>query len=141
MREIGRLCGYLPLAVGMLARQLHNHPAWTAGQLAADLATARDRLQLMRAENVSVAVALDLSYSDLTPDRQRLFRRLGQHPGTDIDAYAAAALDQTSLGAARQNLDALYDHYLIGEPARGSFRLHDLVREHSQALGCRRTGG
>ncbi len=141
VREIGRLCGYLPLAVGMLARQLHNHPAWTAGQLAADLATARDRLQLMRAENVSVAAALDMSYSDLTPARQRLFRRLGQHPGTDIDAYSAAALDQTSLGAARQNLDALYDHYLIGEPARGRFRLHDLAREHSQALGADEPAG
>ncbi|HEV2932468.1 MAG TPA: helix-turn-helix domain-containing protein [Streptosporangiaceae bacterium] len=28
--EITRLCGYLPLAIGMLARQLHHHPAWTA---------------------------------------------------------------------------------------------------------------
>jgi tetratricopeptide (TPR) repeat protein len=27
--EIIRLCGYLPLAIGMLARQLHHHPAWT----------------------------------------------------------------------------------------------------------------
>jgi transcriptional regulator with XRE-family HTH domain len=27
--EITRLCGYLPLAIGMLARQLHHHPAWT----------------------------------------------------------------------------------------------------------------
>jgi transcriptional regulator with XRE-family HTH domain len=26
--QIVRLCGYLPLAVGMLARQLHHHPAW-----------------------------------------------------------------------------------------------------------------
>ena len=38
--EITRLCGYLPLAIGMLARQLHHHPAWTAAGLAADLAEA-----------------------------------------------------------------------------------------------------
>ena len=25
--EITRLCGYLPLAIGMVARQLHHHPA------------------------------------------------------------------------------------------------------------------
>ncbi len=31
-----------------------------------------------------------LSYADLTEDQQRLFRRLGLHPGTDIDGYAAA---------------------------------------------------
>jgi transcriptional regulator with XRE-family HTH domain len=29
--EITGLCGYLPLAIGMLARQLRHHPAWTAG--------------------------------------------------------------------------------------------------------------
>ena len=38
--EITRLCGYLPLAVGILARQLHHHPAWAIGDLAADLAAA-----------------------------------------------------------------------------------------------------
>jgi hypothetical protein len=26
--EITRLCGYLPLAIGMLASQLRHHPAW-----------------------------------------------------------------------------------------------------------------
>ena len=101
-REITRLCGYLPLAIGMLARQLHHHPAWTAAGLAAELAAARDRLELMHAENLSVAAAFDLSYQDLTAGQRRLFRRLGLHPGPDIDAYAAAALDGTSLAAARR---------------------------------------
>ena len=30
--EITRLCGCLPLAIGMPARQLYHHPAWTAGR-------------------------------------------------------------------------------------------------------------
>ena len=132
--EITRLCGHLPLAIGMLARQLHHHPAWTAADLAADLATAVDRLELMRAENLSVAAAFDLSYQDLTVCQQRLFRRLGVHPGTDIDACAAAALDGTDLTAARRHLDGLYDHYLLAEPARGRYRLHDLLAEHARAL-------
>ena len=135
--EITRLCGYLPLAIGMLARQLHHHPAWTAADLAADLAAARDRLQLLHAENLSVAAAFDLSYQELTPAQQRLFRRLGLHPGPDIDAYAAAALDGTGLATARRHLEALYDHYLIAEPARGRYRLHDLIREHARALAGR----
>ena len=96
--EITRLCGYLPLAIGMLARQLHHHPAWTAAGLAAELATAAGRLELMVAENLSVAAAFDLSYQDLTEGQARLFRRLGVHPGPDIDAYAAAALDGTRPG-------------------------------------------
>jgi DNA-binding SARP family transcriptional activator len=132
--EITRLCGYLPLAIGMLARQLHHHPAWTAADLAAELTAARDRLELMRAEDLSVAAAFDLSYQDLPDDQQRLFRRLGLHPGPDIDAHAAAALDDTDLNVARRHLEALYDQYLITEPSPGRFRLHDLLREHAVSL-------
>ena len=132
--EIARLCGYLPLAIGMLARQLRHHPARTGAELAADLAAARGRLAVMRAENLSVAAAFDLSYADLTADQQRLFRRLGLAPGPDIDAYAAAALDDTSVGTARARLGELYDHHLITEPAAGRYLLHDLLREYAQAL-------
>ena len=134
--EITRLCGYLPLAIGMLARQLHHHPAWTIGELAADLAAATTRLELMHAENLSVAAAFDLSYAELAPAQQRLFRQLGLHPGPDIDAYAAAALSGTDLSAARRHLDDLYDRYLIAEPARGRYRLHDLIREHARTLAA-----
>ena len=134
--EITQLCGYLPLAIGMLASQLHHHPAWTTAGLAADLAAAKDRLALMRAEDVSVAAAFDLSYRELAGDQQRLFRRLGLHPGPDIDAYAAAALDHTSLAIARRCLDELYDQHLITEPAPGRYRLHDLLREHARTLAA-----
>ena len=132
--EITRSCGYLPLAIGMLARQLNHHPTWTAAALAADLAAVRDRLELMRAEDLSVAAAFDLSYRDLTEDQQRLFRHLGLQLGTDVDAYAAAALDGTSPDRARRQLDTLYDQYLLTEPARGRYRLHDLIREHARVL-------
>jgi tetratricopeptide (TPR) repeat protein/transcriptional regulator with XRE-family HTH domain len=134
--EITRLCGCLPLAVAISGRQLHHHPAWTPADLAADLSGARDRLKLMKAENLSVAAAFDLSYQDLTTGQQRLFRRLGLHPGTDIDTYAAAALDDADLATARGNLDGLYDQYLLAEPARGRYRLHDLIREHARTLAA-----
>ncbi|HUA31062.1 MAG TPA: tetratricopeptide repeat protein [Streptosporangiaceae bacterium] len=135
-REITRLCGYLPLAIGMLARQLRHHPARGGAELAASLAAARDRLAVMRAENLSVAAAFELSYQDLTPDQQRLFRRLGLAPGTDIDAFAAAALDDTGLEAASARLDELYDHHLLSEPAAGRYLLHDLLREYAGTLAA-----
>jgi tetratricopeptide (TPR) repeat protein/DNA-binding XRE family transcriptional regulator len=134
--EITRLCGYLPLAIGMLARQLYHHPAWTAGGLAAELAVARDRLELMHAENLSVAAAFDLSYEDLTAGQRQLFRRLGLHPGPDIDTYAAAALNGTSLATARRHLEALYNQHLISEPTPSRYRLHDLIREHAQTMAA-----
>jgi len=135
--EITRLCGYLPLAIGMVARQLRHHPAWSAAGRAADLAAAVDRLELMATENLSVAAAFNLSYEDLSEDQQRLFRRLGLHPGPEADDYAAAALDGTGLAAARQGLEALYDQYLLTEPAPGRYRMHDLIREHARALAGR----
>jgi len=135
--EITRLCGWLPLAIGMVARQLHHHPAWSLQRRAAELAAAVDRLELMATENVSVAAAFNMSYADLAPEQQRLFRRLGLHPGADIDAYAAAALDGTDPAAARRDLEALYDQCLIAEPTQDRYRLHDLIREHARALAAR----
>jgi len=114
VREIIRLCGYLPLAIGMVARQLYHHPAWTVAGLAAELAAAVDRLELLATENLSVAAAFDLSYDDLSAEQQRLFRRLGLHPGTDIDRYAVAALDGTDLPGARRGLEALYEAATAG---------------------------
>ncbi|HEV3294395.1 MAG TPA: tetratricopeptide repeat protein [Streptosporangiaceae bacterium] len=135
--EITRLCGYLPLAIGMLARQLYHHPAWAIAGRAAELAATVDRLEQLATENLSVAAAFDLTYDDLTPGQQRLFRRLGLHPGAEIDAYAAAALDGTPLAAARRGLEALYQQYLLTEPAQGRYRMHDLIREHARILAGR----
>ena len=135
--ELTRLCGCLPLAIGMVARQLHHHPAWSLAGRAAELAVAVDRLELMATENLSVTAAFNMSYEDLSPEQQRLFRRLGLDPGADIDAYAAAALDGTDLAAARRGLEGLYDQYLVAEPAQGRYRLHDLIREHARALAGR----
>ena len=136
MIELARLCGDLPLAIGMLARQLHHHPVWTPAGLAAELASARDRLDLLRTENVSVAAAFDLSYRNLAAGQRRLFRRLGLHPGPDIDRYAAAALADVSVTVASRQLGVLYNQHLIAEPAAGRYRLHDLLREHARILAA-----
>jgi tetratricopeptide (TPR) repeat protein len=117
-------------------RQLAHHPAWTAAGLAAELAAAHDKLTLLHAENLSVAAAFSLSYQDLDEGQQRLFRRLGLHPGPDIDANAAAALDGSTLAAARRRLEALYDLHLITQPTPGRYRFHDLIREHARTLAA-----
>jgi tetratricopeptide (TPR) repeat protein/transcriptional regulator with XRE-family HTH domain len=134
--DLAELCGYLPLAIGMMGRQLAHHPAWTAPVVASELAAAKDRLELMAAEDVSVAAAFGLSYQDLDDGQQGLFRRLGLHPGPDIDAYATAALDGSGVAAARRRLEALYDQHLITEPAPGRYRFHDLIREHARTLAA-----
>ncbi|HEX5293933.1 MAG TPA: helix-turn-helix transcriptional regulator [Streptosporangiaceae bacterium] len=134
--EIADLCGRLPLALCMIGRQLCHHPAWSPAAVAADLAAARDRLEYMHAENISVAAAFARSYQDLSASQRRMFRLLGLHPGADTDAPAAAALAGISPGQARRDLEGLYDRYLLTEPAQGRYRFHELIREHARALAA-----
>jgi tetratricopeptide (TPR) repeat protein len=134
--DIVALCGNLPLAISMVAGQFKNHPSWTAADLATDLEAATVRLSAMTAENESVAASFNLSYRDLTENEQQLFRLLGLHPGIDFDAYAAAALANIELPSAREQLDSLFGRHLIDEPAKGRYRLHDLIREHARNLAA-----
>jgi tetratricopeptide (TPR) repeat protein/transcriptional regulator with XRE-family HTH domain len=134
--QITRLCGYLPLAIAMMAGQFRHHPAWTPADRAAELAAARDRLEMMQAEDVSVGAAFSLSYRDLTEGQRCLFRRFGLHPGADIDAHSAAAVGGLDLATARRELEVIYDQHLLTEPNRGRYKLHDLVREHARGLAA-----
>ncbi|WP_330178844.1 tetratricopeptide repeat protein [Nocardia sp. NBC_01503] len=137
--EIVRLCGYLPLAIVLLAGRLAHHPTWSVTDLAREFNTAHDRLDELDTGHHAVRAAFTTSYSALPPDRQRLFRRLGLHPGTDFDAYAAAALADIPRLAARRGLEALYTDHLIDEIAPGRYRFHDLVREYAVGVAADET--
>ncbi|MDQ7809628.1 tetratricopeptide repeat protein [Amycolatopsis sp. A133] len=132
--EIVRLCGYLPLAIGLLAAKLRHHSSWTVADLAADLRSVQERLPQMHAEDVAVAGAFETSYQELDAGQKQLFQRLSLHPGVEFDAYGAAALGDLSLSGARRGLDALYVDHLLDEPVRGRFQMHDLVREYAGSL-------
>jgi tetratricopeptide (TPR) repeat protein/transcriptional regulator with XRE-family HTH domain len=133
---IAGLCGYLPLAISLMAGQLKYHASWTAAELAADLAAAGDRLAMMTAENESVGAAFALTYQNLAPDLQRLFRRLGLHVGADFDVYAAAALDSATPDKTRGRLIRLFGYHLVNEPHHGRYRCHELIREQSRLLAA-----
>jgi tetratricopeptide (TPR) repeat protein/transcriptional regulator with XRE-family HTH domain len=132
--DLVELAGRLPLAIGLLAGRLRSHPAWTVRHLAALLRASGDRLAELRAENVAVEAAFELSYRDLPADLRRLFARLGAHPGREIDAHAAAALDGVEPAEAGRRLERLYDEHLVDEPAPGRYRLHDLLRAYARSL-------
>ncbi|MGW6016138.1 ATP-binding protein [Streptomyces sp. NPDC055210] len=135
--DIVELCGRLPLAIVLLASRLAHRPTWTVADLAADFMATTDftdtpdRLRHLAAGTRAVDVAFTLSYRDLPPARKRLFRRLGLHPGPDIDPHAAAALDGVSPAQARDGLDALYTDHLLEEIAPRRYTLHNLLREYA----------
>ncbi|MFI8991077.1 ATP-binding protein [Streptomyces antimycoticus] len=132
--EAVRLCGHLPLAITLLAGRLAHHPAWDLTTFTDEFATTQDRLGELEASDRAVAAAFDLSYQDLPPHLQHLFRHLGLHPGPDIDPYATAALTGVPLAWARRHLETLYTDHLIEEPTPRRYRLHDLLREYAHTL-------
>jgi DNA-binding SARP family transcriptional activator/tetratricopeptide (TPR) repeat protein len=129
--DLVALCGYLPLAIALLARVQVRHRKWTVTDM---LAETRARLDTVTAEDRTVEAAFDLSYRGLAADRQRIFRCLGLHPGVEIDAYAAAALADTPWEAAVRHLDALYADNLLVEAGYHRYTMHDLIRRYARRL-------
>jgi tetratricopeptide (TPR) repeat protein len=134
--ELVRWCGYLPLAIVLLAGRVAHHPAWSITGLAAEFAAAADRLTELDAGDRAVRAAFELSYRDLTPRQQRVFRRAGLHPGPDFDPYAAAALADIPVSVAWAELEALYTDHLLDETTPGRFQLHDLLRDYARTLAA-----
>jgi tetratricopeptide (TPR) repeat protein len=134
MAEIVRRCGYLPLAIALMAAQLRNHPRWDAGYLAGLLAEAHDDLGALHVGDRSVRGAFQTSFQNLPPARQRGFRLLGLFPSSEFDAYSLAALTGDGLDQAREDAEALYQDNLVQESIPGRYRSHDLVRSYARYL-------
>ncbi|PXX56321.1 DNA-binding SARP family transcriptional activator [Nocardia tenerifensis] len=133
------LCGFLPLAIRIAAARLRDRSAWTPVTLAARLRDKNRRLIELSVGDRSAYAAFALSYQQLTPRQQRIFRLLGEHPGFDINAYTAAALCDITPDEAELVLEQLVDMHLLrqtGLAETGSVRycFHDLLRYYARAL-------
>jgi len=135
--EVIACCGHLPLAIRIAAARLHSRPAWTVGYLAERLRDEQRRLAELATGERSVTAAFELSYRQLTPEQQRLFRALGPIPGRHVDAYLAAAIIGTDLDRAENLLEHLVDLNLLDQPTVGVYRFHDLLRQHARATAER----
>ncbi|WP_214414842.1 AfsR/SARP family transcriptional regulator [Sphaerisporangium fuscum] len=130
--EVLLLCGFLPLAVRIAAARLRHRPRWSVAYLAERLRDERRRLSELATSERGVAAAFTLSYRQLDPDQQRLFRLLGLHPGRDIGPYAAAALGDLGPQEAEHLLEDLLDVHMLQQHEPGRYRLHDLLRQHAR---------
>jgi tetratricopeptide (TPR) repeat protein len=128
-----QLAGFLPLAISLLARVYLRHPAWTIADLARETEAS---LLTLTAETGSIAAAFGVSYRSLTAGQQEFFRVLGLHPGTTIDARAAAALAGLPVPEAARLLDALHGEGLLTEPGYRRYGMHDLIRAYSRHRGA-----
>ncbi|WP_027343095.1 tetratricopeptide repeat protein [Hamadaea tsunoensis] len=126
-RRIAHRCGFLPLALGLVAGHMRATPGWTR----TDHADRLDERHRDRRLDTGIELALDLSYQHLPAEQRRLLRLLSLHPGHDFDAYAAAALTDADLSAAGAGLAGLRDDHLLQDATPGRHTFHDLIRAYA----------
>ncbi|MFD3969925.1 tetratricopeptide repeat protein [Streptomyces cyaneofuscatus] len=124
--QLARLCGFLPLALSLVAARLTRNPGTDLAGLVDELASARLRLG-RREEELSVRAALDSSYRLLTEPEARALRYLAIAPGTEISAEAAVLLLGVPEEEAHRLLAALTDAHLLTSVASQRWTMHDLV--------------
>ncbi|WP_214411474.1 AfsR/SARP family transcriptional regulator [Sphaerisporangium fuscum] len=121
-------CGFLPLAVRIVAARLAARPSWTVASLVPRLADERHRLDEMRIGHLAVEATFSLGYGHLDPGQARTFRLLSLPNGPDISVQAAAAVLTLDPVTTEDMLESLVDVSLLEAPAPGRYRFHDLVR-------------
>lgn len=137
--ELARLCGYLPLALRVVATNLAARPGRGLAEHVAELATV-DPLAGLAADGddrTGVRAALDQSYGRLDPVDRRTFRLLGLLSGLVVGAAAVAALTAATVEQAGRTLRRLAAVHLVEEPPGSRYRLADLVSAYARQL-CER---
>jgi DNA-binding SARP family transcriptional activator len=131
--ELIGLCARLPLALSVVAARAAIHPGTPLGALAADLRSARGRLDALDTGEAasSVRAVFSWSYQNLAQPTARLFRLLSRHAGPDITAPATASLAAIPQEQAHQQLRKLARAHLLSEHTPGRFAFHDLLRTYA----------
>jgi DNA-binding SARP family transcriptional activator len=131
-REVAELCGYLPLALRIAGALLRHRPNWPIEHLATQLRDQRHRLAALADGERELTAVFDLSCASLDAPHLRLWRRLGQTPCPELDAYAGTALADLDPTTCTGLLEDLVDHNLLTAYEPGRYRLHDLLRAHAR---------
>lgn len=133
-RDIVELAGGLPLAIRLVTGRLLAHPRWQLGYLADLLRKRALRLTQFDPAERRLAAAFYVSYEQLTPGQQQVFRLLGAVSGPEFDSCAVAALT----GVAESDIDGLLEILhrlsLVEDASPGRYRLHDLLRTYAEML-------
>ena len=110
-------------------RQPPGQPARVDGAgLAERLADSERRLERINAGDLQITAAFAMSYDQLSPDAQRLCRRLALVPGPDFDAALASVLIGASVHDAEDLLDELHELGLLDQVDGLRYGFHDLIR-------------
>ncbi|WP_433333549.1 BTAD domain-containing putative transcriptional regulator [Spirillospora sp. CA-294931] len=125
--ELPLICGYLPLAVRVVAARLAARPSWTLASLVERLADRRRTLDELRVADLGVESVFRLAYNQLDEPQRQAFRLLSLHEGPTIPLPAAAALLGLPPLEAEDLCESLVEVSLLRSPTDGRYRYHDLL--------------
>jgi DNA-binding SARP family transcriptional activator/tetratricopeptide (TPR) repeat protein/DNA-binding XRE family transcriptional regulator len=141
--ELASQCSRLPLALRVAAELAAGRPTVTLADLVGELADQQQRLDLLDAggdPRTAVRAVLSWSCRHLAAGTSRAFGLAGFHPGSDLDAYALAALAGVTPALGRRLLDALARAHLMHVTGPGRYGMHDLLRAYARELAADQDG-
>ncbi len=127
-------CGYLPLALAIVAARATLNPSLSLAALAGELQDSRDALSVLDTGDyvTNVRAVFSWSHRAVTPEAARLFRLLGLHPGAELSVAAAASLAGIPTSQARTLLVQLQRTNLVNRCGVDRYRIHDLLRTYAR---------
>jgi hypothetical protein len=128
---LARQCGYLPLALHILADKIGTHPCVPLADFARELdheAARLDALTVAGDPAAGVRATIARSYQRLPPSAARLYRLLAFYRGPSISVGAAAAVAAAAPAQAGALLAQLTGAHLLEESAPHRYQFHDLLR-------------
>ncbi|MGE5291022.1 MAG: BTAD domain-containing putative transcriptional regulator [Micromonosporaceae bacterium] len=131
-RALARLCGYLPLALRIVAAKLAMRRHWRINRMVSRMEDEERRLDELVLGGMGIRTTLCLSYDNLSEDARRLFCRLSMLGAADFASWVSAPLIDADAEFAGDLLDSLVEARLVEvrvtEDRGARFRLHDLIR-------------
>ncbi|WP_264653491.1 AAA family ATPase [Actinoplanes cyaneus] len=132
LNQLAELCAHMPLAMRVVGNRLASRRYWSAADVIARLVPGERRLDALSAGDLQVNSAFALSYDQLSPSAQCLFRRLPLATGATTGVETAAVLIDRSVHETEDLLDELTEVSLLDEASPGRVRCHDLLRAYGE---------
>ncbi|MEV0623929.1 BTAD domain-containing putative transcriptional regulator [Nonomuraea sp. NPDC050404] len=127
-RDLMRDCGYLPLAIRIVASRLAARPGWSLARMRDRVADERRRLAELRVDDLAVEATFTLGYDQLDEAHASAFRLLAVPNAPDLSSSVAAAVLNMDEADAEALCEALVNVSMMDSPAPGRYRHHDLLK-------------
>lgn len=121
-------CGYLPLAIRIVASRLAARPSWSLARMRDRMADERRRLDELSVDGLAVEATFALGYDQLDEAHAAAFRLLAMPNMPDMSAGAAAAVLDLPEAEAENLCEALVNLHMMESPAPGRYRHHNLLK-------------